>query len=242
MAPAMVVAAVSKAPMSHGSSPWRFTCATSAGQPGWDLAYRTTLRLNGGSGELEVLGAGMEPTDALRTLRDCYRGMGAQVFVAGGESMGWGMVLLGERVIRLLVTPVGEPHECIVFRYEQSRAEFLKSGAPLDGRQLAELPDAPGSRPLLYAADEESGLALEVSSAPASPEEALSFFDSALVSQGWMALVPSDGRIPPPQGSLYRRGGALCAVQAAPDEAGGVRITRMLKKFKAREESGTVGP
>ncbi|MDZ4198207.1 MAG: hypothetical protein U1E27_02880, partial [Kiritimatiellia bacterium] len=101
--------------------------ATSAGRPGWTLAYEARYRINGGGARIEALGCGLPLFDALRALEATYRERGAAVRVFGGERQGWGIAVADEAVIRFLVVEVGRPGECLVFRIEQSAEEFRQS-------------------------------------------------------------------------------------------------------------------
>ena len=124
-------------PALHGS--------TTAGQPGWPLAYRAAVRLNGGRGYLEVLGCQFDAREAARQLYYVYAGGGA-VCLRPGRLLTWGLARAGDHIVRLLVLDVGRAAECVVVRLVQTRDEFRRSAQPPEDSALPDLPDLPGAR------------------------------------------------------------------------------------------------
>lgn len=208
--------------------------ATAAGQPGWTAAYTSTLDINGGRADLEVLGAGLDPGDAQRMLETAYRGRRAYVLSGHGSGLGWGIALEGDRVVRWLVVDVHRTRECVVFRIGQTRAEFLASGRRPTAHRLDAVPAPPQAEPRLYVADEATDAAIEVSVAPSEPVVEARIMDAALVSSGWIPVVPQD----PSRGigtRLYTRRGELCTVQVSAASGGGSTVLRYHKKLRGRE-------
>ncbi len=201
----------------------------SAGQPGWNLAYETTLRINGGGGRMEVVGCELELGEALRTMDEAYRAMGASTYLVRGPRMAWGLVLRSDTVISLLAVALTPARECVLFRMEQTREAFRNSVARPARHLLREVPVPPGAEPRLYVADEGTDLALEVSATGAPAGSAASFLESALVSEGWTPLMQPDPRVGAHPVIFYARGRELCAFRARASDAGTV-VTRLHKR------------
>lgn len=209
--------------------------ATAAGQPGWNAAYRTTLEINGGRADLDVLGVGLGPADAQRLLEANYRGHGAAMAAGHGANLGWGIALDGDRVIRWLVIPVNRTQECVVFRIEQTREGFVESGRRPAAHRLSGVPVPPSAEPRLYVADETTLTALEVSESRPAPETTARLMASALESSGWMPMVPQDPSRDPGGPRIYVRRGEICTVQVSPSPDGGSTVLRFHKRLRSRE-------
>lgn len=210
----------------------RWHGGASAGQPGWNLAYRASLEINGGPGDLEVLGSGFDARETLRLLERNYRALGARVMVAGGDLLGWGLAAREGYVTRFLVVPSGRTAECVVYRLTQTVEEFRQSLAPPDRHRVGEIPVLPGSRPQWSLRNETASSAVELSTATGwTPAAAVSRLAAALASEGWTTPVPlaEDGNAP--LARLYVRGRDLAVIQATPGPEG-IHVIRLYKRLK----------
>ncbi len=207
--------------------------AATAGQPGWNLAYRSDVRLNGGAGEMEVVGAQMDIAEAARAVESAYRALGAKVFLLRAQGFAFGVAVWDDRVVRLLLADVGRREECIVFRLDQTRDDFRRSAERPTEHLLTALPVPVGARPRLFAADEGAAMQVEVSETAGAG--ALDRLDAQLTSQGWISVLPPDPRRGPPAATMYLRGSELCVLQVAPGEGGGAVITRLYKRLRTDE-------
>ncbi len=210
--------------------------ATTADQPGWPLAYRAAVRLNGGRGDLEVLGCQFDAREAARQLRAVYGARGA-VWLRPGRWLTWGLARVDDRVVRLLVLDVGRAAECVVVRLVQTRDEFLRSGRPAAESALPDLPDLPGALREWSAADDSRRLAVEVSRAGAAdPGQAQRELDEAWVGAGWVPVLPPDPNGGPRAAQVFMRDGVLAAAQVTPAPDGrGVTIVRLRKAPRGGE-------
>lgn len=204
--------------------------AVSAGQPGWTGAWKTRVRINAGEGVVEVLGSGQPAASAARTLDAAYRAMGASSIAFAGGNLAWGAAREGDRVIRWLAADVGRRHECVVFRIEQTVAEFRASMRPPDGHRIGDVPWPPGARPRSYLADVDRGIEIEQSGVRSPPGEAAGTLMSMMESQGWSPLSPRDSRGPAPQAMVYRRGRDIAVVQVTLGRDGETRILRLKRR------------
>lgn len=206
--------------------------AVSAGQPGWSRAYAAPLRINGGRADLEILGADLRADDAHRMLIETYRGMGGSVLSGHGAELGWGVALIGDRVVRWLIFGAGLRGECVVMRIDQTRADFAASVRRPDRSLLDDLPDLPGAEPGLFAADDHALAAAEISSVRMPPAVAVARLESMLVGEGWTPAIPMD----PGSGAsiIYQRGRDLCVVSATATP-GGASVIRLRKTLGGRD-------
>jgi len=176
--------------------------AATAGRPGWTLAHRAALEINGGRGEMEVLGVTMPMADALETLRAVYAAQGGEAVVSAGTAAGWGVARVGGRVIRFLAIAPEGPRECVVFRLEQTDAEFERSMRGTDTEEPA------GGRARRVVADAERGIEARTIESGADPEAAAGAIGRALAAEGWQPAIPGAERA-----GLYLRDGEACVVR-----------------------------
>ena len=201
--------------------------AVTGGQPGWNRAWTAAVRINGGRGTLEALGAEFPVRDASRLLRGAYEDMGGAVWSFSGDSAAWGVALVGDRVVRWLALDVGSRRECVVFRIEQTESDFRASMKPPPGHQITALPVPPGARPVSFLMNETRGLSLEQSRAPLGVEETAVLMRSAVESQGWTPLAPEDRRHGRVSAMWFARGKETAVVQVTADPQGGSRVVRV---------------
>jgi len=192
--------------------------ATTAGRPGWTRVHRAELEINGGRGEMEVLGVTLPAAAALDQLRAAYEGMGGEVFVGPGAAMGWGVARVGERIIRFLVVAPEGPRECVVFRLEQSADAFARSMRAPD----RPADDVAGGRERRTVRDAERRIEARTIETPAPPAEAAAAVGRALQAEGWQPALPDAAGA-----GLFVRGRDLCVVRATAGAAAGAP-TRVL--------------
>lgn len=185
--------------------------AVSGGQPGWTTAYRADLRINEGGARLEVMGCALALGEAARQMDEAYRGLGAQVALAQGERMAWGVALFPDRVVRLLVTSLTGGRECVVFRIEQSRGDYMKALQP-PARLLPQVPQGMDRRPVLRVVNEETKATTEISRTAFGPQAAAAQLRAAFAADGWRAPLPSEAS---QGGVLYQRGREVCLVRTS---------------------------
>lgn len=206
---------------------------TTAGQPGWNQAYKSRLRINEGHADLEVLGVSLPAPEAERTLVAAYRAMGADVWAVHGTSIGWGIALEGTRVVRWLVFPVSGPRECIVVRLTQTREELHASARLPRGEPIPSLPPAPTITTTLFLADDSARASTQIGHSALPSLVAANRLADDLVQAGWQLAIPAAPDAPP---LLFRRGRELCAVLVVPREDGGSRVLRLHKVLGADEQ------
>ena len=200
--------------------------ATTAGRPGWTRAYRTELEINGGRGEMEVLGVTLPLAAALDTLRATYEGLGGEAFFSSGDAVGWGVARIGDRIVRVLAIAVEGPRECLVFRFEQPRDQFERSMREAPGAAAAIA--VPGARARRTVVDAENALTTETVETNAGPAETAAAIERALLAEGWLPALPGA-----PGAGLFLRGPEVIAVRVAGNDApgGGARATILRKRM-----------
>jgi len=180
---------------------------------------------------MEILGPTMPAEAAHRFLIQTYRAMGGSILAGRGANLGWGVALVGNRMVRWLIFEAGIRGECVALRMTQSLAEFRASAARPARSLLDGVPDAPGAEPRFFAADDDAAAAVEVSEVRLPPAETVERIESRLLGDGWIPARPTDGETAT---VLFRRGRELCAVSAVPSDGGSV-VTRMRKVLGRRE-------
>lgn len=207
-------------------SPGSLHGATAAGQPGWTLAYEADYRINRGAAHVEALGCSMDPRAALATLEAVYRANGGEAHVFPGETMGWGLAQVGDRVIRLLAVSVARPGECIVFRIEQSVDDFKLSFKPPDLPMLKAIPPPGSGRVTLYAANETSGSEFEIMETDLPPGPQARDMARVAEAAGWSDPLPRSGA----NGvRILTRGRDVAVWQVRETDDGHTQVVRMLK-------------
>ena len=173
-------------------------------------AYTSAMKLNGGAGELEIYQVEGTPPQVLERLTAGYRALGAQVFCVSGPRLGWGLVLYGGKVIRLLAANMGQHNTCMLFRMEQTEQEFARSQqVPL--RPLpADVPVFPGTRWTQAIENDAANSTTATATVGADPISVLRYYAEAMPHAGWMpGLGPHDQAT-----SIYVRGPELLVVNA----------------------------
>lgn len=227
-----LAAALGAAPVAPARVFWRWGDAgvhgaTSAGQPGWDLAWRARVRINGGGGTLEALGTLTGPAETARQLDAVYRAQGGTSVAFSAAGVAWGMAWMDGRVVRWLAADAGRVRESVVFRLEQTPDDFRASLQPPRKHALDDVPVPPGAQVRQFLANEDRGLAMEQSVSPAGAAETEAWLADAMASHGWIPVSPATARAGGRPPAWYRRGEVTAVVHVAPDASGGARILRL---------------
>jgi hypothetical protein len=189
-------------------------------------AYTTAMKLNGGAGELEIYQIEGSPPQALERLAAGYRALGAQVFCVSGLKLGWGLVLDGGRVIRLLVTNMGQHNTSMLFRMEQTEQEFARSQRTPVQPLPPDVPVFPGTRWTQAIENDAANSTTATATVGADPISVLRYFAETLPRAGWTpGLGPRDQAT-----SLYVRGSELLVVNANSTGVRGQTVVIFLHK------------
>ena len=173
-------------------------------------AYTAAMKLNGGAAELEVYQVEGTVPQALERLISGYRALGAQVFGVSGAKLGWGVVLDGGHVIRLLAANVGAHNTCMIFRMEQSEREFARSQGVPSAPLPPDIPVFPGTRWTQTIENEASHSMTATATVGAEPVSVLRYYFETLPRAGWRpALGPRDQA-----SGMFVRGSEILAVNA----------------------------
>jgi hypothetical protein len=205
--------------------------ATEGGQPGWTQVWEAQYRINGGGARVEALGCPMPVADALRALRETYRAGKGYAHISSGERSGWGFARVGDRVIRFYAIEAARPGECLVFRIEQSLAEFRASLLAPAKPILKDLPPPGEGRVLWFAANETSRTEFEImaSDLPAAAVER--GLGDRIRAAGWREALPRGETVGGVR--LVVRGGDVGLWLVRKDDEGRVQILRTLKRGAA---------
>jgi len=184
------------------------------------------MKLNGGAGALEVYQVEGTPPQVLERLTAGYRALGAQVFCVSGAKLGWGVVLYEGRVIRLLVSNMGQHNTCMLFRIEQTEAEFARSQGVPTAPLPPTVPLYPGTRWTQSIENEDAHSMTATATVGAEPNAVLRYYAETLPSAGWApGLGPRDQA-----SSLYVRGAELLAITANSTGVRGQTVVIFLHK------------
>ena len=196
-------------------------------------AYRTTLQLNGGSGDVDVRACPGSVSAVLERLTRSYREQGALAFHLAGEQLGWGVVLQNGRVIRLLAASAGQRQACLLFRFDQTDRNFSRSAEAAPALPPG-LPAYPGSRVTRLMRNEATGTSVAFSTAVAGGPEVQRYFHRALSDAGWTgALGPRDEA-----SGVYLKGPELmCVTVLSAGIPGQCVITVLHRRLKAKPDA-----
>ncbi|MEI6807359.1 MAG: hypothetical protein WCN95_01460, partial [bacterium] len=174
-------------------------------------AYATAMGVNGGKGQLQIFGFDGDFEEAVLSLRATLFA-GSENHLKAGDGLAFGIIRSKTTIVRVLVTTVGE--KCIVFKLEQSPAEFADSLRRASSSVVRGLPAYPGSVPVFSAGNDETESAIDVCRVNADPSTAWSFMDTSMRQAGWTTMA-KPGQRPDQDGGgmgLYVRGREICCV------------------------------
>jgi len=196
---------------------------------GGKLVYDAAMTVNGGEGQVTVFGFDKAIGETVAELATTF---GIKDFKFGGGTMAMLTVESDERVIKLIATDLSGDNRTLVFKLEQSASDAKASGAKPVEHLMKAVPSYPGSAPLFYAKNNETGMSVEMSSAPAGETSVREFYDSSLTGAGWESALPGLG-----SGlTVFRKGTEICYVLVTTDDdaPGGSRITVLHKSLSMK--------
>ncbi len=198
-----------------------------AEMPGWNALHRAEIEINGGRAELMVMGVTLPAATALETLRAAIERESGETAFAMGDRFGWGMARIGDRILRVLVLATEGPRECLVFRIEQSRAEFERSQRGAAARPPDDV--VAGARTTRRVADRTHEMEARSLESPAGPAETTAAIERALLAEGWQPALPGAAA-----SGAYLRGDEMCFVRVVAAEApgGGSRALIVRKRLR----------
>jgi len=198
---------------------------------GGSLAYETSITLNGGNGDLSIVGFNKRIA-ALAT--ELGRVFNTKNIVFSGGSMGLITARANGQVVRLtLINISADSQKTLVFKLQQTESEFQASSKPPKEQMLKDIPAYPGSDPLFFAADNKANAGLAVSLAATDPASVNSFFASKLAASGWAPAIAGSTAPQATTGGMkvYVKDREICCVLVDPLHAEGKsRITVLHKR------------
>ncbi|TAN38327.1 MAG: hypothetical protein EPN23_02715 [Verrucomicrobia bacterium] len=205
---------------ARGSDPVR------AVMVGEQAAYHTAMELNGAAAGMEVYGCAGSPSKVLERLIAAYQALGAQAFCVSGDKLGWGVVLLDGRVIRLLVADTGQHGMSTLFRLNQSEADFARSQQPPTAALPPSVPTFPGSQWTQTIRNETANSTVATATVTADPTAVLRYYAGAMPQAGWQPGLGSHDEI----SGIYVRGRDLLLVAANSTGVRGRTVVILLHK------------
>jgi len=192
--------------------------------------YAADITLNGGDGRLRVYAFERPLVEVGRDLEEAF---GIHGLADRGASMALATARLRGLALRFIVVDLTGGRQTLVFAVEQTEREFAASKSPPGDGAVGGIPAYPGSRPLFKAEDNNTGMALAVSSSRAAAATVREFYRSRLHSDGWEDAIPpasensaAGGPARDPALIVYLKPAEFCCVLAQengfPD---GTRIT-----------------
>jgi hypothetical protein len=193
---------------------------------GNNAAYHTAMAINGGAGDLEVYACEGSPAQILEKLIPAYQAMGGQAFCVSGAKLGWGIVLLDGRAIRLLVANTGRHNTSTLFRLEQSEAELVRSQQTPVAPLPSDIPVYPGSRWTQTIHNDAANSTMATATVGAEPQSVMRYYAEEMPRAGWQAgLGPRDTA-----SGIYLRGRELFLVSANSTGNRGQTVVILLHK------------
>ncbi len=191
--------------------------------PGWQRVYRSTLRINGGRAQLEVLQCQAPLAAVMARLQNAFPAARPDAAFLRGESGVRGLVVTGDTVTRFLALDLGAPDETVLFALTQSAADYTLSLQPPPAGALESVPAYPGSTATAFLADEETTAQLFLFSAGAPAEDVRSFYAAAFDHAGYRRIAAGGGLT---DLALYQKGPELCCllIRDAPPQACAITV------------------
>ena len=159
---------------------------------GGRIAYETAVIVNGGKGHLTVYSFDKPVTRVVRELRRIFNT--DRISYSGGSTTTT-LIHSNDRVIRLIMVPLEDYLQTIVFHLEQSARDFNLSSVSPSRHLMKNIPAFPGSKPVFFAKDEATHMSMALSNALSTPEGVYNFFESSLTASGW---TPAPSRVEEP--------------------------------------------
>lgn len=199
---------------------------------GGRVSYDAAMTLNGGNGQLTVFGFD-KPIAA--TVRELARLFHIENFTYDGGTMAAATVTQDDRILKLIAVTLDNENKTTLFKFEQSVSEAKASGEHPARHFMDIVPPYPGSEPVFYARDNNTGMGMELSSAQGEPATIKSFYNSSLAGSGWKSVVP--GGSASSDLAVFVKGAEVCCVfvsSAGADTPGRSRITVLHKPLEMK--------
>jgi hypothetical protein len=189
--------------------------------------YQTLMRINGGQVEVSVVSF-RQGLDDLR--RRVLSSQGDTLRFEAGETLGLGEITGRGRKVRLVaLVPGGNPDSGVMVVTEQAQADREAGRKLVLKHELNELPVPSGSQVTGYMKNEDTRVAWETLSAPASVSGVVAYYQAALKQAGWKSVMPS--RAPDGGGVFcFMRGADICCVQVKRADSDGETQVALLHK------------
>jgi len=185
-------------------------------QLGGQPAYEAEININGADAHISVFSFSGTLEDVVQTLG---RAFDVPAFHSGAGNMGFAVIAGELNVLRLLVVRLPRADTTLVFKVDQSPAEYAASAAP-GSHLLAAVPEFPGSNPSFYAEDKHTNMKVALSVASASGNAIRRFYDRRLTADGWKQAMPVN--TPGDRGmAVYLKGREICCVVVSSASGGG---------------------
>jgi hypothetical protein len=195
---------------------------------GGKLTYDAAMTVNGGRGRLMVFSFDGALAETTRRLSGAF---GIDKFNGDSETMAIGSATSGDNVIKLIALSPGSETQTLVFMFEQSSADAKASGDVPQRHYMEVVSPYPGSDPVFYAKDDNTGMSLEISTTAAGAGDARAFFDSSLAGAGWKPAMPEQNS----GFAVFQRGSEVsCVLIAADETTGRNRITVLHKPLEIK--------
>ena len=193
---------------------------------GGTVAYHADVTINGGEGDLTVLGIPLPLNDVRSLLRSV---LGDQTPDIGRGGVARAVIARGGTTLHLLAFHIPLNNQSIVVTIEQSAAEAKASRRATAQRQIPNLPIFPDSSPHFHATDNRVDMHLNVSRTAAEPATVYAWYQNELTRRGWRPALP--GRWDTTEElRIYQRGLDVCCVQVTTDDTNGNLITLLHKR------------
>ena len=196
---------------------------------GGSVAYKSEVTINGGTGQLTVMGFKSPFPAVLQTLR---RATGIQELAAGKGHHLHAIVKTNKGVLRLLAFHLAGNNQTIVVAVEQSRAEFRASERAPRRNVSESLPSSyPNSSARFFMQDAETGTSVAVFDTKATVGAVEAHLVGNLRGKGWNpALPPTSGRKSGTSFTVFMKGLDVCCAYVGPSSEGRGNIITILHK------------
>jgi hypothetical protein len=182
---------------------------------GGRVAYNADITINGGSGHLSVIGF-KDPLN--NTIPNICRTLNIPTDSSNIPDQidpnTFLYILKSQtKTLRLILINLPEKQSLLAIAIEQTNTEYEKSSHPPNQHQLKAIPAYPDSSPEFYAENNETKLAIAVSSTSAPAEAISSFYHITLKSDGWKPYL-SDANGSISKMTIYQRNSEICCILA----------------------------
>jgi hypothetical protein len=199
---------------------------------GGSLAYETSIIINGCKGDLSVIGFNKSTTQLVKELGRIFN---TKNVIYSGGSMAFITAKAEGYILRLVVIRPGNNTQTLVFKIQQSEADYQASSKPAVQHVIRDIPSFPGSEPVFNAVDEKSNAGLDISQTSADASSIRNFFISQLTSSGWSPALPGYSTQGGPSMLVFNKGRGICCVMVDSSEAGGKNRITLLHKQQGIE-------